>query len=40
LAFTNLVFALVLVHGPAIFKSEVNWRAGGPEGLWLSHGIV
>ena len=33
LVFTNLVFALVLVHGPAIFKSEVDWRAGGPEGL-------
>jgi len=28
-----LVFALVLVAHPASFKSEVDWRAGGPEGL-------
>jgi len=40
LVFTNLAFALVLVRGPAVFKSEVVWRIGGPEGLYLSNGIV
>jgi hypothetical protein len=40
LVLTNLVFALVLVHGPAVFKSEVDWRTGGPECLHLSKGIV
>jgi hypothetical protein len=40
LLFTALVFVLVLVHGPALFKSEVDWRNCGPEGLWLSNGIV
>ena len=26
LIFTNLVFALVLVHGPAVFESEFDWK--------------
>jgi hypothetical protein len=25
---------------PASFKSEVNWRSGGPEYLWLLDGIL
>jgi len=29
----------VSVTHPASFKSEVDWRTGGPEGLWLLHGI-
>jgi hypothetical protein len=33
LVFTNLVFVVVLSHGPAVFKSVVDWRAGSPEGL-------
>lgn len=40
LGFTNLAFALVLVRGPAVFKSEVDWRYGGPEGLYISNGMV
>jgi len=40
LVFTNLAFALVLVRGPAVFKSEVDWRTGSPEGLYLSNRIV
>jgi hypothetical protein len=28
------------VDGPDSFKSEVNGRTGGPEGLWLSDGIL
>jgi hypothetical protein len=40
LVFTALVFAWVLVDGPALFKSEVDWRTGGPEGLWLLDGIL
>jgi hypothetical protein len=39
LVFTALVFALVLKHSPASFKSEVDCRTGGPNGLWLSDGI-
>jgi hypothetical protein len=30
----------VLLDGPVLFKSEVNWTTGGPEGLWLSEGIL
>ena len=40
LVLTALVFAWVLVAHPASFKSEVDWRAGGPEGLWFLHGIL
>jgi hypothetical protein len=40
LIFTNLVSALVLVHGPAVYESEVDRKAGDPEGLWFSNGIV
>jgi hypothetical protein len=35
LVFTAFVFDWVLVDGPTSFKSGVDWRTGGPEGLWL-----
>jgi hypothetical protein len=38
--FTALVFDWVLVDVPASFKSEVDSRTGGPEGLWLLDGIL
>jgi hypothetical protein len=31
LVFIKLVFALESVHGLALFKSEVDWRTGGPK---------
>jgi hypothetical protein len=40
LVFTALGFAWVFVDYTASFKSEVDWRTGGPEGLWLSDGIL
>jgi hypothetical protein len=40
LVFTALVSDCVLVDGPASYKSEVDWRTGGPEGLWLLDGIL
>jgi hypothetical protein len=40
LVFTALVCAWVLVDGPASFQSEVDWRTGGTEGLWLLDGLL
>jgi hypothetical protein len=28
------------VDGPASFQSEVDWRTGGTEGLWLLDGLL
>jgi hypothetical protein len=35
-----LRFAWELVNGPALFKSAVDWIAGGPVGLLFSDGIL
>jgi hypothetical protein len=40
LVFTASVFAWVSMDDPVTFKSEVDWRTGGPEGLWLLDGIL
>ena len=40
LVFTALGFAWVFVDCTVSFKSEIDWRTGSPEGLWLSDGIL